>query len=145
MLNTETKNTYNKLKRQMNAAYSIFKKEPSLSSATRYTDAANTFKAFCVDTMASLVEDPSEDPSALKSDIAANIDKYKTCRQCGRELLYPIDTVGYIASSDFLEEFPGWCQSCLVEHCCSHDCELCTVTNDPSTCSFKETKQFYLE
>jgi hypothetical protein len=49
----------------------------------------------------------------------------------------------YIASSEFIEQFPGWCYSCLTEHCAEQDCETCIVSKDPDSCSFKEVKNIY--
>ena len=77
--------------------------------------------------------------------ILNNLETYRTCGQCNSELLFPVSDQRYIASSDFIPEFPGWCFTCLVEHCLATDCEQCKVAANPATCSFKETKKIYAE
>jgi hypothetical protein len=73
----------------------------------------------------------------------AHFKKYYKCKQCGTKLLVKIYDGRYIASSEFEEEFPGWCHSCLVDHCCAVDCSSCII-KDKEDCSFKHVKEFYL-
>jgi hypothetical protein len=142
-MNYEIKHKYFQLKKKRDAAYTVFKKTPTVENASKHTIAAQAFTNFCIETMAALVEDTG-DPDK-REEILANIEDYKTCKQCGSEVLYQVDNRGYIASSDFLEDFPGWCYTCLVEHCCAQDCSTCTLVADPSKCSFKEVKNSYLQ
>jgi hypothetical protein len=142
-ITTDLINSYYELKNKMDAAYKVFRKDPSITNATKHTEASNNYKAFCVDTLASLVGDVPKDKEALEEEIIANIDEYKTCKQCGRNLLYPVSPGSYIASSDFVEEFPGWCHDCLIEHCINCDCSECTLTETPATCAYLATKKFY--
>jgi hypothetical protein len=58
-------------------------------------------------------------------------------------LLVKIYDGRYIGSSDLVEEFPGWCYTCLAEHCCATDCAICNI-KDKEDCSFKSMKEFYL-
>ena len=143
MLDSTTLGTYLQLKKRMDAAYTVFKKEPSVINATRHTAAAQAFTTFCVDTMAVLAGDTED--SNKKEQILANIEQYRTCEKCESELLYPVDNRGFIESNDFVPDFPGWCHTCLVEHCCAHDCATCTLPEDADTCSYKEIKKLYLE
>ena len=142
MLDMQTLLDYKNLKAQKDAAYDVFKREPNLVNATRHSTATQAFTSFCVETMAKLAGDQPEDH---EDEILLNIEKYKTCDHCSCELLYPVSDKRYIASSDFIPEFPGWCFTCLVEHCLDTGCEQCTVAANPATCSFKETKKIYAE
>jgi hypothetical protein len=72
-----------------------------------------------------------------------DLEEYYRCKQCGSRLLVKIYDDRYIGSSDFLAEFPGWCYTCLVEHCCKTDCNTCKV-KDKEDCSFSHIKDFYL-
>jgi hypothetical protein len=67
------------------------------------------------------------------------------CLECGCKLLFNVPgTDGeYIASSEYIEEFP-YCHTCMVEYCCSQDCETCE-RKDKEECSFKDMKEYYLQ
>ena len=142
MLDLQTLTDYKNLKAQKDAAYDVFKREPNLTNATRHSTAAQAFTSFCVETMAKLVGDQPED---YENEILNNLETYRTCGQCNSELLFPVSDQRYIASCDFIPEIPGWCFSCLVEHCLATECEQCKVAANPATCSFKETKKIYAE
>jgi hypothetical protein len=143
MLDANNLATYKQLKSQKEAAYKVFKKNPTIANATRHTTAAQAFTNFCVETMATLANDiPKPDTNA---DILENINDYRTCKVCGAELIYLLDSNNYIASSDFVLEFPGWCHSCLVTHCVNTPCEECDLVKDYRTCTFKEVKKIYAE
>lgn len=137
------KATYFNLKNKVDAAYNVFRRKPTHANNVRYSEAAQAFKEFCLQTMAELVGDTED--AVNKNTILENIDLYKTCKHCGSTLLYTAGTNDYLASSDFLENFPGWCHTCLVEHCLATNCESCTVASDPATCSFKVTKEIYTQ
>ena len=142
-LSTDIIDNYFKYKNKMNAAYTVFKKNPSIVNAAKHTEATNEFNTFCTQTLAVLVGDVSPEGSDKKLEILANFDDYKTCKQCNHELLFSVSNNHYIASGDFLEDFPGWCYTCLVEHCQSTDCETCAVSKDTNACSFKGIKEAY--
>jgi hypothetical protein len=72
-----------------------------------------------------------------------DFEEYYRCKRCCSKLLVKIYDDRYIGSSDFLPEFPGWCFTCLVEHCCRTDCNACKV-KDKEDCSFSHIKDFYL-
>jgi hypothetical protein len=72
-----------------------------------------------------------------------DLEEYYRCKQCGSKLLVKIYNGRYIGSSDFLAEFPGWCLTCLVEHCVKTDCQACEV-KDKEECSFSYMKEFYM-
>lgn len=141
---TDPTTLYNakKLKKEADAAYLVFKKNPSVANANSWTMAVRAFNDYCVTMVKSMIEDDAADKTA---DILANPDKYKTCGQCGAEVLYLTSDKNYVASSDFIEDFPGWCYPCLVEHCTTHECEGCTVPEDYRTCSFKEAKNLLMQ
>ena len=143
MLDSNTLSTYTLLKNKMDAAYRLLKKDPSIISANRHTAAAQAFNSFCVDTVKAMAEGNQSD-SDKQQEILNNIDNYKTCKQCGSEVLYEVDDGHFIESSDFEPNFPGWCHTCLVEHCCSTNCLGCDLVSDHTTCSFKEMKNFYM-
>jgi hypothetical protein len=88
-----------------------------------------------------------EDGTSSKPDILANFDRYKTCTQCGVQMLYLANKDNYVATSDFVEEFQGICYNCLVEHCTTHDCTGCSYNPRlyADSCPFREVKNFYLE
>lgn len=130
-------------KREADAAYTVFKKDPSLTNATTWTNTSRVFSDYCVKVVTDLIELQTDTP-VKPDDILTNIDKYKTCSCCGSELLFPTGD-SYITSSDFVEDFPGWCYTCLVEHCTECDCEACAVVTDPTKCSFKEIKKLHLQ
>lgn len=133
-----------RFKKARDAAYVVFRKTPSTSNATKWTAASRNFTDFCVNTMTDLIKEKQEGTGS-KPDILANFDTYKTCKQCGTQVLYLANKDNYVATSDFVEEFPGWCYNCLVEHCTTHECAGCTVTSRPLNCPFLEVKNFYLE
>lgn len=143
MIDQNIKSSYFDLKEKKDAAYSMLKRNPSAENASKYTLAAQAFNDFCLETMAALVGDSGE--SDKSAEILKNIEEYKTCKQCGSEVLFQLSDCRYIASSDFEEDFPGWCHTCLAEHCCSQDCETCQLVADPSKCSFKAVKNSYLQ
>ena len=120
-----------------NTAYAIFKKNPTTSNANNWSLATRAFNEFCVKAIKDLLEETKE----ASSDVASNLEAFKKCKQCGSDLLFSTTEGHFIASSDFLEEFPGWCYSCLVEHCQNTDCSECKVSTDPSVCSFKRVKE----
>lgn len=67
------------------------------------------------------------------------------CEYCGSEILYPHPELdSYFCSSDYEPNFPGWCHSCLVEHCVSTNCLQCELRKYPD-CEFISTKKIYLE
>lgn len=132
-----------KLKREADAAYLVFKKNPTIDNATRWTATNRTYTNFCVSTVTELV-DERIDSITQAEDIAANFDKYSKCKTCGAELLYKTSDTKYVASSDFIEDFPGWCYPCLVEHCANTQCEDCTVNTKP-VCPFAEVKKLTAE
>lgn len=125
------------LKDKKDAAYSVFRRRPTTDHSAAYTMASKAFTDFCISTIEDLIQDT---PVADKqSEILANLEDYRVCKHCGCELLYATEDK-YIASSDFLEDFPGWCYTCLSEHCAATNCEACKVA-DPATCSFVEIKK----
>lgn len=133
-----------KLKKEMDAAYLVFKREPVAENAFRWNSAMRAYNDYCISIMTDLVNERIGDINRAE-DIAKNFDKYSTCKVCDAELLYK--TVGdkYIASSDFVEDFPGWCYPCLLEHCATHQCETCTVVDNTATCKFKEVKEIHVQ
>lgn len=137
MINNETLLTAKKLKETSDAAYLVFKKNPSIANANSWVAAKQAFTDFCISTIEALIEDTAGDAA---DKILTNFDKYRACERCGAELLFPTTRDNYIASSDFLEDFPGWCYPCLVEHCSNQNCDTCTVPADNQNCSFKEVK-----
>lgn len=139
MLDAEILNTYNSLKASMDAVYKVFKKDPSLQNASKHAMASQAFTDFCVSTLKDLVGDTGQNN---KEDVLLNIEEYKTCKKCGSELLYMTGEKQYIASSDFVEGFPGWCYDCLLTHCTKIDCSACKLIDDPSTCTFQGVKNF---
>ena len=129
-----------KLKREAEAAYLVFKKEPTIENSARWISANRAYEDYCVSTMTKLVNERI-DAITTAEDIAANFDKYSKCTSCGSEILYRTDDEGFIASSDFVEGFPGWCYHCLVEHCTKQNCETCSIVKDHLTCKFTEVKK----
>ena len=140
MLTQDLLDKYNSLKQKKDAAYLVFKKEPSLINATRHSVATQAYTSFCIETMEFLAE---ETPADNKDEILASIERYKTCQQCGREVLYAVSDKHFIESSEFVPAFPGWCHTCLVDYCCDHECQFCTLTEDYESCSYKEIKNIY--
>lgn len=140
LLNEELLNKYNEFKQKKEAAYIVFKKEPSAVNASRHAVAVQRFNNFCQEAMEIVAGKPAPDYS---EDILADIERYRTCKKCGAEIIYQIDEGRFIESSDFVPDFPGWCYTCLTEHCCEQDCSTCTLVTDPSACSYKEIKKIY--
>lgn len=132
-------NNARKLKKEMDAAYKVFKKTPTFENANLWTAKVREYNDFCVKAIETLISE--DDAANKKEEILANVDKYKKCNQCEAELLYLTSEDNYVASSDFVEDFPGWCYPCLVEYCTTHECEGCTVTKRPFNCSFAEIKK----
>ena len=141
-LNAEIINTYFTLKNKLDAAYLVFRRQPSLESAAKHTNAMQEFRSYCINTMADLVGDKS-DTSAENNKILENFEDYEVCKQCRTKVVFRTAEDQFIKSKDFLADFPGWCYNCLVEHCYQTDCQACTVAADPSKCSFKEVKNTY--
>lgn len=142
MINSTILATATQLKKDADAAYIIFKKNPSAYNASAWTAASREFTDYCVKTISDLIDVGSSDKTA---EIMANLEAYRTCAHCGAELLYPTSDTSYIASSDFVEDFPGWCYTCLSEHCATADCGSCTATADPENCSFASIKHMLTE
>ena len=141
MIDVTTLTRAKNLKKIANAAYTVFKKDPSTVNASGWTLANRNYTDFCVKTFNELIGEDDD----LTSEILSNIEKYKTCKSCGSELLFLTSRDSYIASSDFVEAFPGWCYSCLVEYCTTHSCEGCKVTTRPFNCPFSEIKNIHLQ
>lgn len=137
MFNPEILDKARQLQTDANTAYAIFKKNPIPSNANNWSTANRAFNEFCVTVMKDLLDETKE----ASLDVISNLDVFKNCKQCGSELLFSTTEDHFIASSDFLEEFPGWCYNCLVEHCQNTDCSDCKVSKDPATCSFKRVKE----
>lgn len=141
LMDKETIAKYKQLKREMDAAYRIFRKSPTLENATRHTTASQAFTSFCVETMKTLTSYLEED---FNQKILEDFETYRVCRCCNTELLFKITDDRFVASSSFVPEFPGICFDCLVEHCCTNGCSFCAMVEDPSTCPFKEVRKVYL-
>lgn len=131
------------LKRAMDAAYLVFKKTPSGETSAAWTATARNYKDYCVKVITDLVDGRIADLT-YREDIIENFDKYHECKTCGAELLYKTSDTDYIASSDFIEDFPGWCYPCLLEHCMNTECESCTV-NTKTICPFAEVKKLQMQ
>lgn len=132
-----------KLKKELEAAYIVFKKTPTVENSAAWITATRIYNDFCISTITALVEERIGQVNQ-REDIVTNFDKYKECNQCGAGLLFPTTGDNYIASSDFVEDFAGWCYPCLVQHCTTHECEGCTVAKNPETCPFKEVKKLHV-
>lgn len=139
MLESAVLTTYLQLKSKKNSAYKMFKKDPTTANSSKYMIAIQTFNNFCLEVIATLAGDYNEAINKQK-EILANFEKYSTCSQCNTEILFQTDLEHYIASSDFIEDVPGWCYNCLVAYCPFQDCETCTISDNPVTCSFKDIK-----
>lgn len=137
MLNSEVLDRARQLQAESSNAYVTFKKNPTVTNAKNWSTATRTFNDFCVTAIKELLKETEK----ASSDVASNLKALKTCKQCGAELLFSTTEGHFIASSDFLEDFPGWCYSCLVEHCEVTDCMTCAISKDPSICSFKKVKE----
>lgn len=144
MLTQELLDKYNQLKQKKDAAYIVFKKEPSMVNATRHSVATQAFTTFCIDAMTALAEADST-PGTTEEEILADFEIYKDCDKCGLTLLHLVDDQHFIAHSSFVKDFPGWCHTCLVEHCCTTPCESCLLVRDTESCPYKEIKKIYME
>ena len=132
-----------KLKKEMDAAYLVFKKEPTVENSAKWTSSTRAYNDYCISTITKLVNEQIDSMTYVE-DIIANFDKYSKCDKCGAELLFRTAEDKFVASSDFVESFPGWCYPCLVEHCANTKCEDCTVNTKP-TCPFAEVKKLTAE
>ena len=141
MINIVTVDKAVDLKREMDAAYLVFKKTPTVENSAAWTSAARNYKTYCVKVIDDLVKERI-DSITYRENIAENFDKYHKCDACGSELLFKTSDTDYIASSDFLEDFPGWCYPCLVEHCMATACDACTVNTKP-VCAFAKVKELH--
>lgn len=142
MLSHSMLTTYKDLKRKKDAAYKVFKQDPTVINASKHAAATQAFTNFCISSMAELAGDVETEN---KDHILEHIEDYKTCKICGSEILYQVDEGHYIGSSDFVPEFPGWCYVCLVEHCLETNCESCNLVTDNAACPYKEVKKIYQE
>ena len=148
------KETYVQLKNEMDAAYEVLRHNPTMDNASNYTKATQAFTTFCVESMAAMMN--LTEPEDPHDDILSNFKTYETCSHklcscenkdecvhepqgCGKKLLYKLDANRYIESSDFLEDFPGWCYNCLLEHCVNTKCADCDIKSE-ADCSFVEIK-----
>ncbi len=130
------------LKEQVDAAYSVFKKHPSPDNATQYSSVKLQYQKMCEKFVTDQLNEQAAEEDR-KNTILENIEDYRVCKTCGSELLYQTSEKDYVASSDFIEDFPGWCMDCLTKHCLTTDCEACTVAKNPEACSFKNIKKIY--
>lgn len=142
MINTTTLQTAANLKKTADAAYKVFKLKPTVDNASNWTNASRAFNDFCVETVTDLIEKDSTDK---QEEILSKIDEYKTCQQCGAEVLYQISDRQFITNINFLEDFPGWCFDCLLAYCTTHSCEGCEVNPKllAKNCPFSEVKKLY--
>lgn len=140
------------LKKEKEAAYLVFKKEPSVANATVWTLASRAYNDYCIKAMDALVEEHLGQVNR-REDILANFESYRRCSQCEAELLFPTHTSGegasetvtaFVASSDFVEDFPGWCYPCLVNYCKTHTCSGCPVSSNPTNCTFAEVRNLHV-
>ena len=131
---------YKELKELTEAAYLVFKKLPTQENASRYSSLKLQLQELCVEIVEDMMKEqfPEEDK---KEPILENIEKYRYCKTCDSEILYQISPEEFIASSDFVEGFPGWCYDCLLTHCSKTNCDECTVSEDPTSCSFRSVKE----
>ena len=132
-------------KERVDAAYVVFRQEPTAANSNRHMTAVHDLDIYCNRVLAKLAAEVTNTTTPGKMEILANFDKYKTCKTCGKELLYSINESNYVATGDFLEHFQGICYSCLSNYCVQHDCLECTVAADPSVCSFKPVKAILQE
>jgi hypothetical protein len=143
-----------KLKKEMDAAYLVFKKLPTIEAAAQWTTATRAYHDYCTKVMDQLVEERI-DEITYQEDILTNFDKYKECTCCGTTLLFPTKTSSgedgaeivkaFVAGPDFVEGIPGYCYTCLVDYCTSHECDACEVCNIPISCVFKEVKNLHVQ
>lgn len=137
MIDSATLAKATKLKKEMDAAYIVFRTEPTVERAATWTAATTIFNDFCVSTIKELINDETD----RREEILANVDKYKTCKQCGIELLHLVDKDNFVTNINFVEGFPGWCYNCLVDHCLATDCSECTLKAGAEYCSFHPVKE----
>jgi len=131
---------YKELKELTEAAYLVFKKLPNPENASRYSSLKLQLQELCVEIVEDMMKEqfPEKDK---KDTILNNIEEYRFCKTCDSEILYQVSPEEYIASSDFVEDFPGWCYDCLLTHCSETKCEECMVSKDPTSCSFRKIKE----
>ena len=154
MINITTIDRAVQLKKKMDAAYLVFKKQPTIEASAQWTSATRAYNDYCVNVVDSLVEDRINE-TTYHEDILTNFERYRKCSCCDAPLLFPVKTsVGegdievvedFVASSDFVDGFPGYCYPCLVEYCTTHECATCEVNSIPATCIFKEVKNLQLQ
>jgi hypothetical protein len=143
---------YKKLKKESDAAYTLFKKSPDSGSALARREALQRFRDFCVESMAQLAieagfrEKPVSDEQILK-----DIEKYRSCEKCDTTLVLTLNDGRLITQDSFVPEFPGWCHNCLLEHCMQTECSNCAVirrdcvvAKTVSHCPYKEIKEIAL-
>lgn len=143
-ISNATIDTAIQLKKELDAAYTVFKKKPTKANTSNWAITNQAFTDFCVKTVSDLIAEQTGGQTDKHEEILANLDKYKTCRTCGVQVLYPVTDTQYLTSDEFLQDFPGMCYSCLVKHCVSTECEECAVSAQPN-CSFYEVKKLYLK
>ena len=141
MITQEILDTAARLKSNMDAAYIVFKKRPTLENNTTWMSAAREYNNFCVSTITDLVTEEVD----KKQEILDNFDTYKVCSQCGLELLFPTKEGEYIEHLDFMEDFPGWCYSCLLNYCTTNSCEGCKISPRPFKCPFDKIKKLHMK
>lgn len=134
--------TAKQLKKEMDAAYKVLKKTPNTENTHLWTTAMRAYHDFCIKTITDIV-DVANAESAKKEEVLSKIEEYKTCKQCGKTLIYLHDKENYVASLDLVEYFPGWCMDCLLAHCEKTDCKKCTVSPDHEKCTFYEVKKLH--
>ena len=139
MITQETLLKAEHLKKIMDAAYIVFKKRPTIENNTTWTAAVREYNNFCISTITNLITEEED----KKQEILDNFDTYKVCSQCGLELLFMTKEGEYIEHLDFMKDFPGWCYSCLLEHCLSTDCSDCAITPRPFNCPFDKIKKLH--
>ena len=148
-MNTIEKNNlikkYKQLKLRMDAAYDVFRRVPSQAAAVRYHTNTHTFKTFCTEAMQQFA-DESPSSGLDKETILANFDSYRICNSCLKELLFRTQSDDFVATLDFIQEFPGSCFTCQVDYCVEQDCVTCSENpeSEPDKCPFKEIKNIYL-
>lgn len=141
MINKSLLTKAKNLKKVADAAYALFKRNPTVENAGRWTNASRTYSDFCVSTFNTLLV---ADDTSKKAEILANLEKYETCKQCGTKLIHLASTAhnSFVADSNFVEDFPGWCYNCLLSHCMVCGCSDCTIAQvQDGACSFSEVKR----
>lgn len=140
------------------AAYLAFKHAPTTDSASAHTEAAYAFTQFCVDTLTEIYYLMNSRREEVTDDmIVENFESYRKCGKCNRTLLYPVDSVvdaehpEFREANVFVRDAKGWCYSCLVDHCKTHNCNTssCLLAKsdppivDPAACPFKALQDIY--